>query len=240
MARTGRSVVAASTLAGPGAICLAGHRRLRELLPLLRFARALRVYGPPVARGERSTASVWQLDLHGMRLTLILSPEVARGFSGEGAALAALAGDGVLDDAELVAASIAFDAQIDTGRLAEATGLSPDRVRRALTQLAVAGRVGYDHADAAFFHRELPYHAGASLRANPRLQAAHGLLAAGAVEWVGSAATVRVADHVQRVRDQGGALSCSCSWWAEYRGGRGPCKHILAAQLHRRGAEVSV
>jgi hypothetical protein len=36
--------------------------------------------------------------------------------------------------------------------------------------------------------------------------------------------------HVHRVRDDTGTLSCSCLWWARYRGGRGPCGHALAAE----------
>ena len=139
---------------GPGAICIAGPQRLKELLPLLRFGGKLRVYGPNVARGANPAASVWQLDLPGMRLVLTLSPEITRGFSGEGAVLSALAGDDVIDDAETVAALLAFDARIEPALLADQAGLPVDRVRAALTQLGTAGRVGYDHADAAYFHRE--------------------------------------------------------------------------------------
>jgi hypothetical protein len=222
--------------AGPGALCVAGPQRLKELLPLLRFGGKLRAYGPNVARGATPVASVWQLDLPGMRLVLTLSPEVARGFSGEGAVLSALAGDDVIDDAETVAALLAFDARIEPDLLAERAGLPAARVRAALTQLGTAGRVGYDHADAAYFHRELPYDAERAAKQNPRLRAARDLLDAGAVSWDGDIATVRVEDHVQRVRSAAdGVLSCTCLWFAKYQGGRGPCKHILAADAYRRG-----
>ncbi|MFE1837288.1 SWIM zinc finger family protein [Streptomyces sviceus] len=30
-----------------------------------------------------------------------------------------------------------------------------------------------------------------------------------------------------------GQLSCTCFWWAKYRGGRGPCKHVLAVGMAR-------
>jgi hypothetical protein len=109
-------------------------------------------------------------------------------------------------------------------------------VRAALTQLGTAGRVGYDHADAAYFHRELPYDAERAARQNPRLRAARDLLDANAVAWDGPIATVTVEGHVQRVRAAAdGALSCTCQWYAKYQGGRGPCKHILAADAYRRG-----
>jgi len=215
---------------------MAGPQRLKELLPLLRFGGKLRVYGPNVARGAGPVASVWQLDLPGMRLVLTLSPEIMRGFSGEGAVLSALAGDEVIDDAESISTLLSFDARVEPDRLADQSGLSVARVRAALTQLGTAGRVGYDHADASYFHRELPYAAERAARQNPRLRAARDLLDADAVTWSGDIATITVEDHVQRVRSAAdGTLSCTCQWYAKYQGGRGPCKHILAADAHRRG-----
>jgi hypothetical protein len=57
-------------------------------------------------------------------------------------------------------------------------------------------------------------------------------VAAGVVRLEGGGAVVMVDDHVQRVRvGPDGRLSCTCLWWAKYRGGRGPCKHALAVSL---------
>ncbi|WP_323138326.1 MULTISPECIES: SWIM zinc finger family protein [unclassified Streptomyces] len=39
--------------------------------------------------------------------------------------------------------------------------------------------------------------------------------------------------HVVRTDDESGQLSCTCFWWAKYRGGRGPCKHVLAVGMVR-------
>ncbi|NUR24663.1 MAG: SWIM zinc finger family protein, partial [Catenulispora sp.] len=148
--------------------------------------------------------------------------------------------DEVIDDAETVSTLLAFDARVEPDRLAEESGLPVARVRAALTQLGTAGRVGYDHADAAYFHRELPYDAERAAKQNPRLRAARDLLDAGAVAWDGAIATITVEDHVQRVRAAAdGALSCTCQWYAKYQGGRGPCKHILAADAYRRGERGS-
>ena len=30
--------------------------------------------------------------------------------------------------------------------------------------------------------------------------------------------------------------ACTCQWWAKYRGGRGKCKHVLAADMVRSKA----
>lgn len=224
----------------PGGVCLPGPERLETLMPLLRFARSLRVYGPPVAMGSPPLASAWELELDRMRLVLTLSPEPRRGFSGEGAALYALADDDSGADADLVGALLAFEPRVEVDLLAERAGLPAERVRAALAQLGTAGRVGFDVAEAAYFHRELPYDPDRVERMNPRLRNARGLVEAGAVRLEGELATVTVDDHVQRVRfAPDGTASCTCAWWARYRGSRGPCKHALAAGIAWREARFA-
>ncbi|MFD6415934.1 SWIM zinc finger family protein [Streptomyces sp. NPDC060194] len=220
----------------PGAVCLPGPERLVALQRVLRNATHLRVYGP-VPDGAAPTASAWEIGLPGMRLTLTLSPEPARGFSGEGGVLEALATDDAAADAELISVLLAWEPRIDPADLAEQSGLTVDRVRAALTRLGTAGRVGYDTAEAAYFHRELPYDARRAERHNPRLVAARTLLAEGAVvlERPGHA-VVSSGERRYQVRESGGALSCTCQWWADYRGRRGPCKHALATRMALRAA----
>ncbi|MFD0279381.1 SWIM zinc finger family protein [Kitasatospora sp. NPDC127111] len=220
----------------PGAVCLPGPERLAALQRVLRHALALRVYGP--VAGDGPAASAWEVALPGMRLTLTLSPDASRGFSGEGGVLGALATGTAEQDAELVAVLLAWEPRIDVAELAEQSGLTPVRVRAALTRLGTAGQIGYDTAEAAYFHRQLPYASGRAEAHNPRLRAARALVTAGAVRLEeGGLATVTVDDHRQRVRtDAAGALSCTCLWWAKYRGGRGPCKHVLAVGMVRENA----
>ncbi|GAA4636949.1 SWIM zinc finger domain-containing protein [Actinoallomurus vinaceus] len=215
--------------AAPGAVCLPGPQRLEALAPLLPYARALRAYGPAVRPGDLPCASAWELDLPGMRLVLTLSPEVRRGFSGEGAVLDGLTRDEA--DADLVGALLAFEPRVEVDLLADRSGLPADRVRHALTRLGTAGRVGFDLAEAAYFHRELPYDAGLAEAMNPRLANARALIAAGEVRPDGDLTVV----GGQRVRFESDAASCTCPWWAEYRGSRGKCKHVLAAEIARRG-----
>lgn len=219
-------------------MCLPGPERLIALQRVLRHATALRVYGPAVT-GDATAAGAWEAVLPGMRLTLTLSPDASRGFSGEGGVLDALATDEAAEDAELIAVLLAWEPRIDVGELAAASGLPAERVRAALVRLGTSGRVGYDTAEAAYFHRELPYDAERVERHNPRLRSARALVAAGAVALDGSLGTVTADDgHVHRVRDDAGTLSCSCVWWAKYRGGRGPCKHALAVRMVRRGTRT--
>ncbi|MFF2024297.1 SWIM zinc finger family protein [Streptomyces sp. NPDC058171] len=224
----------------PGAVCLPGPDRLVALQRVLRHATALRIYGP-AAVGEAAVSAAWEVVLPGMRLTLTLSPEASRGFSGEGGVLEALATDEAGEDAELIGVLLAWEPRIEIADLAASSGLTPERVRAALVRLGTSGRVGYDTAEAAYFHRELPYDAARAERHNPRLRSARALVQTGAVTLEGALGTVTAEDgHVHRVREDGGRLSCTCQWWAAYRGGRGPCKHALAVRMARREVTAPV
>jgi hypothetical protein len=215
----------------PGAVCLAAPNRLGVLRPLLPFARALRLYGPAVTPDSGPVASGWELDLGGMRFTLLLSPGTDRGFSGEGGLLTALAGDRAVEDAELVGALLGWDELVDVDLLVELSNVDRSRVAGALAVLATSGRVGYDAAEVAYFHRELPYEPARVEQLSPRLAAARALRAEGRVRPIDGGFEVRSGDRVYLVhRRADGGWGCTCPWWAEHRGGRGPCKHVLAAQ----------
>ena len=214
-----------------GAACLAGPHRLTELLPLLRFARGLRVYAPPAGTASLPAPSAWELDLGTARVTLTLSPEKYRGFSGEGALLTLLGDDAAAADAGLVSVLLAWDPAIDTARLAREADLPAPRIAAALGYLAAAGRVGYDLAAEAFFHRELPFGAAALDAMHPRLADARALTSAGAVTLSPAGATVRSGESVHRVTFAEPHDRCTCPWWGTHQGTRGPCKHVLAARL---------
>ena len=72
---------------------------------------------------------------------------------------------------------------------------------------------------------------------NPRLRNARALVAAGAVRLDGDAghawSSTTTSTGCGSTRTVGAA--CTCPWWAAYRGGRGRCKHVLAAELARAG-----
>ena len=216
-----------ATRPAAGAVCVAGPERLQVLEPALRFARALRAYGSTSDTRSGPLPSVWELELQDARLVVALSPEVSRGFSGEGGVLTALADDATADDADLVSALLAYDPRIDVGELARGAALPEQRVVQALVRLGAAGRVGYDTAEAAWFHRELPYDPASLGAMHPRLRDAQDLVAAGAVRIDGDAVRVASGDVEHVVRGE----RCTCPWWGKHRGTRGPCKHVLAAGM---------
>ncbi len=216
----------------PDGVSLSGLDRLKPLEPLLRFARSLRGYA---ARHDPSGATgVWELELEDARLVLTLSPESSRGFSGEGGVLWDLASEESADDADLVSALLAFEPRIDIAQLSADSALPAERVTRALGRLGAAGRVGYDAAEGAYFHRELPYDADRLAAMHPRLRDARALLDAGAVRIEGDMGYVRSGESEHVVRRTPDGDRCTCPWFAKHRGSRGPCKHVLAVDLARR------
>lgn len=108
--------------------------------------------------------------------------------------------------------------------------LPAGRVTAALSHLAAAGRVGYDLADEAFFHRELPFGAALEMM-HPRLADARALISSGSVTPTDGGALVRSGEVEHRVTFAERHDTCTCPWWGKHRGTRGPCKHVLAARM---------
>lgn len=211
--------------------------RLRLMERLASRATALRVY----AAGDGSTA--WCLELPDARFTLALSTEAWRGFSGEGRSLDGLAAA----DQGLVArlrAELAWQSRLSPEVLAGRLGVDPGAVVAALSVLASSGLVGFDVAEGTYFHRVLPFSVDRVERAAPRLRRAGQLVAGGTVRFepsrAGAAEAVawvagRNAEYRVRFGPFGDA--CTCPWWGKHPGDRGPCAHMLAAQMVRAGRD---
>jgi hypothetical protein len=235
-----------TTATTPTGFPLPGAARLRGLDRIARHATRLVVHANP----HGSTA--WVLDVPGARLTLVLSPDPFRGFSGEGTLLTLL----TRPDAEMHGRTLAdhldWSGLIDPTGLATATGQSDGDVASGLAWLAASGRLGYDLVDHAWFHRELPIDSEKILRRHPRLTSAQALAADGAVNddgpdgtaWTvrGTRDTYTVTTRGDSHTGQGGhslstSLVCTCPWETEHASGRGPCKHILAVVIQLRADE---
>lgn len=219
----------------PDAVAVGAPGRLRLLEPLARDAERVRIYG-----GE-SGVSGWELCLPGCRLHLVLSPSADRGFSGEGQVLEELS----RDDRDLalgrVRAGLRWQARLRPAELATEHGLDAGAVTHALSLLGSRGLVGFDLGEGAYFHRELPFDLGRVEATQPRLRDARRLVAEGGVRVVRDGARleayVRGTDVEHHVRSTEGGMRCTCRWFSSQQGERGPCKHILAAQLTARRNE---
>jgi hypothetical protein len=176
------------------------------------------------------------------RFHLVLSPDVWRGFSGEGQVLAALAGGEWQKALPRVRAALKWEAAIDAPRLARRTGLADEEIRAALNALGARGLVGFDVGERAWFHRELPFDLSRVEALQPRLKGARKLLEADKVRLgkkTGDQIEAFVASSgvEHRVRLGPSGAHCTCPWYSKHQGQRGPCKHVLAAQMLVDGLE---
>jgi hypothetical protein len=201
-----------------------GIERLRMLNEVARYATEVHVY----SSGDGATA--WQLETGDGRLFLVLSPEASRGFSGEGQVLDSLATNSSITSR--VRGLLRWQRDLRPTAIADELQANEDDIRTALGELGTSGLVGYDLADGAYFHRELPFDMSYVRRLHPRLKNAQELARSGAVKFDAQGAWVqgRQADYYLR-RDTRGQWRCSCPWASRYGESRGPCKHVLAAQI---------
>ena len=195
------------------------------LEPLARHMTTLRAYAVPDTEGP----SVWVAELPGARLLVTLSPHFSRGFSGEGGLLEDLADETLAIEAEFLDRALHGRWRFTDADLTQ-TGLDVARGRRALSWLGAHGRIGFDPVEQVWFRRELPFPSAALAADPPRLRDAKKLVAAGAVTLRPTAPpTSAAAQKLYAVRLD--PPRCSCPWWSKHPGDRGPCKHLLAAQL---------
>ena len=214
-----------------GGISLAGTARLSAIKRMQHLVQSVQAYGPDLDAESRAAVSAWEFFLPGARLLLMLSPQPYRGFSGEGSVLPALT-QASGEDAATVSALLAWEASIDEAALVRETGFSAEQVQRALQYLATSGHVGFDLHEQSYFHRQLPFVESRLDKNYPRLAAARALVETGAVTPEGAYLKVASGDHFHWVGFANGAPRCTCEFWAKYAGSRGPCKHVLAAQLY--------
>jgi len=215
-----------------GAIRVQGVNRLRALEPLMGSAKNLRIWFDPDAR-----TSGWEIEMDGGRFFLMISPEIYRGFSGEGQMLEKLATGDWAEALAGVQSQLSWQSQIDQTELAEKTGFDAAQVEAALAVLGSRGLAGYDVTSGKYFHRVLPFDLDKIEKLQPRLKGARKLLedkkvellkTLGGDEFDLSAGGTGVTHHV-RLRADGD--KCSCPWYSKHQGQRGPCKHILAARM---------
>lgn len=215
-----------------GAVSFWGSHRIKVLEPLLPHAQRLRIWNDP-----DSGASAWEVCFPVGSFFLLISPEVYRGFSGEGQVLEDLAAtlpDGIM---ARVRAALRWQSEIDAVAIAEEIDSDEAIVNRALARLGSRGLAGFDAGTGQYFHRELPFDLDQVEAMQPRLKGARKLVSEGGVVADGSGANdervfqVRGTEVTHRVVLSPDGDRCTCPWFSKHLGQRGPCKHILAAQI---------
>jgi hypothetical protein len=205
---------------------LTGVERLRSLEPLLNSPSIeLDVWSD-----NDSGVSAWQITDGPRRIVVAISPEIWRGFSGEGQVLNKLSEDDSSDAISRVRAQLDWQPQVDLNTVAKATNVAPDKVCSALAVLGSRGLVGYDQNTNTYFHRELPFDLEKVEQLQPRLRAARKLIAEDGVEVI-TKSKVMVQGTVVKHRVNLEKDTCTCPWYGKHQNSRGPCKHILAARM---------
>lgn len=230
--RTGRSMRLASR-PQRDSIPLHGTERVRVLEPLIPHLKQLTLWSD-----EEAGTSGWELDFGMGTFFALISPELYRGFSGEGQMLSRLATGQWQSALPAVTDSLHWQSQIDVSKLSHVGGEA--EVEAALAVLGSRGLVGFDVSSGKYFHRVLPFDLQKVETQQPRLAAARKLVDGGGVKHVddtrqGPNYQVAGSDvwHFVRLRDDGDR--CTCQWFSRYQGQRGPCKHILATRIIHDG-----
>jgi hypothetical protein len=230
------STLRLSTKSSPGAVPVVGTNRIRVLEPLLRSARSLRIWADDTAG-----TSAWEVMFPTGRFFLMISPDLYRGFSGEGQVLHKLAMKQSKETLNAVRAHLTWQDQVNSQEIADRTGFQVDEVEAALATLGARGLAGFDVTSGRFFHRELPFDLEQVETLQPRLKGARKLLDEDRVQLLEQlsegAADVAVGGtevtHHVRLRPDGDR--CTCPWFSKHQGQRGPCKHVLAARMFTNG-----
>jgi hypothetical protein len=198
---------------------------------LLIRAKGLRVWSD-----EGSGASAWEVIYPEGTFFLMISPEVYRGFSGEGQLLRTLAVPPPEASVAKVRAALKWQSQVDAAKLAQFLGLTDQDVEGALGILGTRGLAGYDATNGHYFHRELPFDLAKVEEMQPRLGHARQIVETGKVRRVGYSTEPTKFEvdgtgtvHLVSLSESGD--SCTCPWFSKYQGQRGACKHVLAATL---------
>jgi hypothetical protein len=215
-----------------GAVPILGTHRVKVIEPLLTRAQTLKIWAD-----DDSGASAWEVCYTQGSFFLMISPEVFRGFSGEGQVLSALAKPPSDAAISKVRASLKWQSQLDAAQLATELSLMPAEVESALAVLGSRGLAGFDAGTQQYFHRELPFDLDRIEEMQPRLGNARKLVEDGKAKRIGGGDgpmaifEIKGTGTVHRVRLSDEQQSCTCPWFSKYQGQRGPCKHILAATL---------
>ncbi len=221
-----------SQRAQKGAVQIWGTHRVKVIEALLPRAKSLRVWAH-----QDNGISAWEVCFASGSFFLMISPEVYRGFSGEGQLLSDLATPPSESLISKVKTQLKWQSEINIDYISDQLDLNHSQVSAVLAVLSSRGLVGFDAAQQHYFHRELPFDLSTVEDMQPRLKNARKLLQNKIIKRV-SAVGVNPAvyqipgtDIEHRVELSELGDRCTCPWYSKYLGKRGPCKHILAAQL---------
>ncbi|MFN6378890.1 MAG: SWIM zinc finger family protein [Flavobacteriales bacterium] len=209
-----------------------GIQRIRLLESVIAFSEKLYIYS---SIDQSSAAFVCEFG--SMQLLLAFSPEVNRGFSGEGKALENLIQDIPLQYVYGLGSILKTNETFNPSLLSIENDISFGVMDHLTSSLSSMGLLGYDLLAQEHFYRRLPFKMERILSLNPRLKNAKKIIENSKVEIIEKRrnyveAKVRGTDVWHKVIIDNEKPWCTCRWWSEYEGSRGICKHILAVKIY--------
>ena len=214
-----------------GAVAIGAVNRLKVLQPIFRYAKGVHILG-----GSDGVSSI-TIALPDGNVHLVLSPDAARGFSGEGQALKELAIKVPPAVLLQVKSALVWSTKIIPSELASELSLDHTLVDAALQVFGTRGLVGFDTSAQAYFHREFPFNSNLVEQLQPRMKKARKILENDGVKILSSSTDLREAtvdgDHATHLVQlfPGQDSRCTCHWYMKHGGKRGVCAHVLAAEL---------
>ena len=219
-----------SPIAKPHSIRIGGIERLRLLEGLLPFIDVMCLY-----QADDGESLAVQLYMGHLRMTLAISPDYYRGFSGEG---------NVLDKLTDIPVEFiyAFNHLLKSNETFDPTLLSFEydldfaTTEQMTASLSAMGLLGFDLEGYQHYYRRLPFKMDRILSLNPRLKNAKKLSNSQDVQLIKNTPTelearVTGTDVTHTVLIKHGKPQCTCQWFAKHQTKRGLCKHILSVKM---------
>ncbi|MDJ1470040.1 SWIM zinc finger family protein [Xanthocytophaga flava] len=235
--RAGKAIFTPASM--DGAIMIGGLHRVRLLEGLLPFIDNFSVYATP----DRQ-ASAFVLSMGALRFIFSLSADPYRGFSGEGNVLDNLTDNIPLEWIRGANHLLKANEEFNPTLFSLENDIEFETVESLCPSLSAMGLLGYDLTTRQHFYRRLPYKPERIASLNPRLKNARKLIEKEEIELLIHTPTctearvkgtnvwhtVLIDEHTQR---------CTCQWFTDYQGMRGPCKHILSVRILTENMEAS-
>lgn len=215
----------------PNSVRIGGVERLRLLDGLLPYIEKLTIY--QATDGESCAVQVYLKD---MRLTLALSPESRRGFSGEGNVLENMIQDVPLEWVYAVNSLLKANQNFNPTLLSIENAIDFSTMDHLTSSLSAMGLLGFDLHQNQHYYRRLPFKLERILSLNPRLKNAKKLLQEDQVQFIKNTpseveARVTGTDVLHTVVIKNDQPQCTCQWFNQHQTQRGLCKHILAVKI---------
>ncbi|MFV0539741.1 MAG: SWIM zinc finger family protein [Aestuariibaculum sp.] len=210
-------------------VVIGGIHRLHLLTNLLPLVDVLKIFSH-----NHLQSVTFQLYIKDIVFTFSLSRDTWRGFSGEGVLLEELMEDLPNDLIQRMDNYSFANQEFNKTLTAIEENISFSKIDNLTAKLSALGLLGFDLDQNHFFYRRLPFELKRIVNLNPRLKGVEKLLEQNKVE------IIKNKDNYIEARVEGSGVKhlvildkterCTCVWFSQNQGERGPCKHILAVK----------